>query len=188
MLRRPENQWEASKIKQIYIVCLLVSVLFCGGCNHNLKQEIKTYRGDGKIRYLKAPLLGVAGCAIEMSHFDLSKNLHLQYDFTSIPSGSNYIVFLIVPKSSPLQDILQGTLSVQIKKDGKVVIESMSKIGDMRNSSEPQKNRFYFSGEKQVVFDVDNSTSQWTIIVNSYNTFLKEPVEAYVEISTGGFK
>ena len=153
-----------------------------------MKQEIETYRGAGKIRYLKAPLLGVAGCAIEMPRFDLSKKLHAQYNLTSIPAGSNYIVFLIVPEPCPLQEVLQGTFSIQIEKDGEVILESTSKIGDMKNSSEPKRNRFYFSGEKQLVFDVDNTTSQWTLIVTCSNTILKEPVQAYIEISAGGYK
>ena len=153
-----------------------------------MKQAIKTYKGDGKIRLLKAPLLGRAGCAIEMPHFDLSKKLYAKYDITGIPTGRNYRVFLIMPEPCPLQEVFQGTFSIQIEKDDKVILGSKSKIGDMRNSSEPKRNRFYFSGEKQLVFDVDNTTSHWSIIVNCQNTFLKEPVEAYVEISAGGYK
>ncbi|MBU1194492.1 MAG: hypothetical protein KKE62_13360 [Proteobacteria bacterium] len=154
----------------------------------SLKSQIKNYSGDGDISLLDAPFLGAPGCMIKMPAFNLSNKFTNEYSLSGIPAKMKYIVFLVVPDPCPMQEVLQGELTYQIKKDGLIIKEVSSKIRDLRNSDEPGRNRFYFSLEDVVSINVDGSGPKWSLFVNSTNIYLKASVTAHIEILSGGFK
>lgn len=179
------------------LVGIFQILLLCGCADHALKRSIKAYRGDGEIRYLEAPLLGISGCAIQMPKIDLSRPVCAQYDFTGIPPGKHYVVYLVVPEPCPLTNVLQGIYSLMITRNGATFSawESMLKnMGDERGGcgyGAYDENRFYFDSSdltRQYAINVSDSTSRWSMVVSYTNAVLKEPIEAYILITRGGYK
>lgn len=177
----------ANKSKNIHTLIFIISFLFLMGCNMSLKKQIENYSGDGDIHFFDAPFLGTPGCVIKMPDFDLSNEFNAEYNLNGIPSKMNYLIFLVVPEPCPIQKVLQGRLNCQIKKNGQIVKEANSKIKDLRNSEEPGINRFYFSGENELLIEVNKLDTKWSLSVN-INADIKTSVQAYIEISSGGFK
>lgn len=175
------------------VIIILSSMIACGCADGELKKAIKAYRGDGKIQYLKAPLLGASGCAIQMPMFDLSRPVHVQYDFTGIPTGlGRYWIFLVVPEPCPLEDVRQGVYSLSVKQNDLTIRALSSSLKDIRNNVRGGKeNRFHFyvdDNQRQSGITVGDSTSTWSVAVSYTNAILKEPTEAYILITRGGRK
>lgn len=175
-----------------HLVWIFQILLLCGCTDHALKRSINTYRGDGEIRYLEAPLLGISGCAIQMPSIDLSRPVYARYDFTGIPPGKHYIVYLVVPEPCPLDAIRQGVYELRIVRNDFEIKHLQAAVSDMTNSQGPHDNQFYFYSyridQEMSSIDVCDSTSRWSMVVSYTNAVLKEPVEAYILITRGGYK
>ena len=182
-------------IPAFFIRCFVYichALLLCG-CTHALKRAIEDYRGDGEIRYLKAPgPLGLSGCEIQFPDLDLSREIHATYDITGIPRGENYVVYLVVPGPYPPQEaVLQGRYRMQVIREGKIVRDYEAQLKEMTCAGLGNgENRFYFklNDLTEQGFDVDDSNAQWSIFVSYSNPELATPVRAYVVVTRGGEK
>lgn len=177
---------------QCLIIPLFASLL-CGCTYWQLKKAIREYHGDGQIRYLKAPILGASGFAIQMPTLDLSQPIHVQYDFTGIPSGvGKCVVYLVVPEPCPLETVSQGVYHLKVWKNDVEIRNLEAVLKNIANSQGGRHNRFYFyaynSDQNLSAIDVQDSTSRWSIAVSYTNAALKEPVEAYILMERGGCK
>lgn len=176
------------------VIIILSATLLCGCADWGLKRAIKAYRGDGRIQYLEAPMLGASGCAIQMPTLDLSQPVHVQYDFTGIPAGvGKYWIYLVVSEPCPMQTVLQGEFHLHVKKNNDKVRNLKSVVNNMINERGGNENRFYFesssdSDQETSGISVEDSTSKWFMAVSYTNAVLKEPVEAYILITRGGCK
>ncbi len=177
-----------------YLLLIAVpATLLCGCTDQQLKKAIRQYCGDGQIRYLKAPLLGSSGFAIQMPTLDLSQPIHVQYDFTGIPSGvGKCVIYLVVPEPCPLETLSQGVYHLRVRKNEVEVRNLEAILKNITNSQGSRQNRFYFyaynSDQGLSAIDVQDSTSKWSIAVSYTNDALGEPVEAYILIERGGCK
>ncbi|MCG8552437.1 MAG: hypothetical protein MI799_18700 [Desulfobacterales bacterium] len=174
-----------SQIISVLLICLLST-----GCHKNtLKQKIKNYSGDGKIRLIETPILGSSGCAVEMPQIDLSKPHKAEYSLKGLPDGMEYIIFLIIKDTPLLNQIFQGNISYKILKNETVIKEYSLPMSELRNSREENHNRLYYiSGDQLLTIRVNNSNSHWSLIVETINPVLTTTVKASIEISAGGFK
>ena len=171
------------------LVVIFVVFSLCACMDSGIKASVREYRGQGAIRYKKGPLLGISGCVIQMPQVDLSVPLNIEYDLSGIPPGrGDYMVYLAVPNPCPMTQVLEGTCSFQVKKDGAVVAEQTNRISEMRNAEDESLNRFYFFDHGTTDFHVSDTTSKWVVVVSCTNHLLKVPVKAFVEISRGGYK
>jgi len=185
-----------SKHKILFIALLLTAlVTIWYNCVHQESlRDIKAYRGDGKIKYIPAPgPFGIDGSEIEMPHFDLSKSLDIEYNLSGLPRGGGYIIYLVVPAQAPLEKILLGSLSYTIKVNGKVIKEVSSQIKNLVNNRRLGGDRFYFEtfnskSQKWVHLLSDKQGTPTSLAVKCDNDFLRQPVEAYIALSRGGFK
>lgn len=178
------------------ILLLLVSAFVFCGCkkDDNLKTSIQSYKGDGQIRYLEAPgVLGVSGCEIRLPYIDLSRNQTTKYNLSGIPTGKDYVVYLVLPDSNRLNELLDGEFSYQIKsndiiqKDNKSHISKMVKTGKDGISN----NMFYYWNPDKITdtsFDIDNNYDNYSITINYHGKPATNQILGYVLISRGGSK
>lgn len=176
-----------SKAKKITIAFLVIAISFLFGCDLSLKQAIADYKGDGQIIYLKGPLLGTSGVAIKMPTLDLAEPFEVEYQLAGIPEGNRYVVYLVIPEPCPIDKILQGSFELQIYQDNILVNKIIaSTLEKMTNRVGGGENRFYFYEKGQ--FDVNNVGTIWSIKIKSMNKKLFTSVNAFILISTGGYK
>jgi len=184
---KKRRQKVASKIWFIALASLLIANFLLFGCDSKLKKAIAEYQGNGKIIYLKGPLLGTSGVAIKMPSFDISKSFEARYQLTGIPNQNRYIVYLVVPEPCPINQVLKGSFELDIYKNNILMNKiAVSDLKGMTNSVGGRENRFYFYGKGQ--FDVNKNGEDWSLKVKSTNESLFGPVNAFLLISAGGFK
>lgn len=181
------------KYLKYILMTAILAVVLCGCTDREIKKAVQQYHGDGQIRYLKAPLLGAPGFAIQMPTIDLSQPIHVQYDFTGIPSGiGKCVIYLVVPEPCPKEAILQGVYHLKVWENDIEVRNLVSSLKDITNSQSPHSNRFYFYAydldQKQSAIDIRDPKAKWTLSVSYTNAALHKPVEAYILIERGGCK
>jgi len=151
------------------------------------KRDIRAYQGDGEIRYIPVNcFMCIDGCTVEMPHLDLSKGIDMEYSLYGIPKGRKYVIYLVVPKPSPHEKVIQGTLSFTIRKDGKTINSMSAKVKDITNGMWSSKNWFYFFGEGYLFVKEDHSPL--SLAVKYTNEHLSESTEAYIVIQRSGGK
>lgn len=187
MKQKHNGQGMGNKVQKITIVFLVITISLLVGCDLKLKQAIEAYKGTGQINYLKGPLLGTSGVAIKMPSLDLVEPFEVEYQLTGIPKGNRYVVYLVIPEPCPIDKILQGSFELQIYQDNilvnKIIAPTLEKMTNRVGGGE---NRFYFYEKGQ--FDVNEVGATWSIKVKSANKKLSASVNAFILISTGGYK
>jgi len=180
------------RILFIALVCALASL---AGCNIESKKA-SGYKGDGKIEYLPAPLMGISGWKIELPSFALTEKVEETYSLAGLPEGQDYVVYLVIPAELP-PEISEVTFSSRVMQGGKILKElPPKKISEMINTnSSPQDNNFYFinrdpklSNDIDYIFDVNKGTTPLSLTISIYNPYVRLPISAYMKIERGGFK
>ncbi len=181
-----------NKFNKIFVgILILAGVFYLYRADFRLHTAIDNYKGDGIIKYLKAPLLGISGVKIEMPHLDLSKGINKQYNLANIPkTRSAYIVYLVVPNPTPLEKVLHGNYSLKILKDGKLIRTVSSRLKEITNTTGGDDlNKFYFFDfEKPVEIMPLSSKENWSIITSYNNNLLSDSVDSYIMVRAGGSK
>ena len=176
----------------IVIICALASL---AGCNLESNQA-SGYKGDGKIEYLPAPLLGISGWRVELPHFALTEKVEETYSLAGLPEGKGYVVYLVIPAELP-PEISEVAFSSRVMQGGNVLKAlPPKKISEMINTnSSPQDNNFYYinrnpksSNEVNYVFDVNKDTKPLSLTISIENPHVRLPIAAHMKVERGGFK
>jgi hypothetical protein len=179
-------------MKKTYLIfASLILLLVVAGCDHKLKAAINSYSGDGQIKYLEAPgLLGTSGCSIKMPSFDLSEGINTKYSLSGIPANENYVVYLVVKDPVHIEQVQQVFFSYQIKEGENIIAEVSAPLKKFVDGQGGGLHRFYFwySNPQAPYVSLGYTKDSAVISVSSKNQKLAGKINAYIEISFGGFK
>lgn len=186
---------------KITIIIILFFVVIVGGCivvpNIIGAKRASEYSGEGTLKYLKAPLLGISGWTLELSHFDMSKGIDKSYSLAGLPEGKLYMVRLVVKDPCPLDEVKKGNFSFRLTNGQEIIRELPStSISQMINSYDTEKNKFWYYNENsqqpdsvwEYSFNVTKARPALTLSVSIHNKSLGQPVEAYVLVERGGYR
>lgn len=176
-----------------YFIIPLVIFLILVGCDRESKNAISKYSGDGIIKHLPSPgLLGIDGVEIKFQNFDLSQDYSAKYSLQGLPTGTPYMIYLVVPDPAPLDEIKNNNLQVRVFNKDTVILDLSRPIEKMINNQEQGLNRFYcLEGyqDMKVSSQVDAKTEgSYSIEMNYENTNVSEKVFGYLLLERGGYK
>jgi hypothetical protein len=184
-------KFSKNKIVLILILFFLLFLFFLFlNRGMSLKGDIKKYKGDGSTTYLQGSLLGIPGLSIKMPQFDFSRPFEAEYNLNNIPKGNYYIIYLVVPRKSLPNEVLEGSFDLQIYKNSFLIKEIfVASLKDMTETTSNGESKFYFDKlDEQGVFNIKDDNSVWSIKITTKNEKLLFSVNAYIEISRGGYK
>ncbi len=178
-------------MKNIIQLTIIVLSLTLFACDGDLKRQIDSYRGDGKIEYLEAPgPLGASGVRIKFPKIDLSKNYQETFDMSGIPLGNSYTVGLVVPPPNHYR-FWPGTLNYRILKDGKIIREVRENLDKYSQEQSSKRRMYYFYRSDDLesfYLEIDSPDSIYLFEVEFITSKLPKKVPAYLVIECGGFK
>ncbi len=178
----------------VVIIASMVALLALVSCKSAMEREVTTYKGDGKISYKPAPVLGIEGVKIEMGEIDLSRKSDYDYNLTGIPAHKKglygYMVYLIFKDKSCLNRLpRKGTVAISLYKNNilvKNVSASVDKMTETRQESSPALYYMNLSDlEDSFFIDIPRSniedTVRLNIKINMPGLAERCPAEIYLE-------
>jgi hypothetical protein len=172
------------KIAPIIIVVIL-TIYFYSGQNH-LKQKVDQYNGDGQITFYKAPFGGVDGYEIKMAPFLFKNRYEHVYKIDSIPNARDNLVYIVVPRGTSIESILDCEITFELLRGESVVQRAHSTFRNMKNTIGQGQNRFHFNDRGS--FTINDPNGSWRIKIILENKTPTNGVEIYLLISHGGVK
>jgi len=174
------------KLSFLSTMLVIIPMLCSCSCCSDLERQVRTYRGDGYIRYLKGPLLGIDGVEVNMPEVDISSVFSLDYSLAGLPVGSRYILYIVIPCSLDQQQLDGSDVSFSLKTDCSMIKELSSSLSKMTRFETADTCKLYFFGE--FYFDVNKTTHDLSIAISWNAPKITEPVFVHVQVSRGGSK
>ncbi len=163
---------------KFFISLLIILLIGCG--DTQLQEQVKNYKGEGRIQYIEGfGVVGAPGVSIDFSTFPLKNNFSNTYQITGIPKLEAYHIYFMTKKIKLTDLSPEGILSYRISKNGKTISELTSKIKKMVRASGGGEEKLYFEvdGKDSAYFNVNNSTDNWEFSVFSKNILKNNKTE-----------
>jgi hypothetical protein len=159
---------------KFFVSLLIILLIGCG--DTQLQEQVKNYKGEGRIQYIEGfGIVGAPGVSIDFSTFPLKDNFSNTYQITGIPKLQAYYVCFKTQKIKLTDLSPEGILSYRISRNGKIMSESTSKIKKMVHASGGGEEELYFEIDEKgsSYFDVTNNIDSWKFSVFSKNILNK---------------